>query len=354
VPRQVHLSTRSLVSVVVAALAVIALALAAVVAYGASGRDRIAEDTSAAGADLGGMTAAEARAALLRRLGPALQRPVRVHYGRRTFLLAPQVSRVRVDVDAMVAGALERSRRGDALTRGIRKLLGGLAPIREPMRVAYSPAAVATFARHIAQRIDHPARQADVAFTRRGLRRTPARDGVAVRQQALTRAIAIKLGSAGPGTAVEVPIRITRRPRVTLRDLRHRYAWLVGVNRPRKQLRLYRHLHLVKTYRIAVGRIGLETAAGRYEIQTKAIDPPWNVPREPWAGSLAGRIIPSGSPDNPLKARWMGFHDGEGIHGTDDVQSLGTAASHGCIRMSVPDVKQLYRRVPLHAPVFIV
>jgi lipoprotein-anchoring transpeptidase ErfK/SrfK len=50
----------------------------------------------------------------------------------------------------------------------------------------------------------------------------------------------------------------------------------------------------------------------------------------------------------------MGFHDGEGIHGTDDIASLGSAASHGCIRMSVPDVKELFRRVPLHTPVFIV
>ena len=177
---------------------------------------------------------------------------------------------------------------------------------------------------------------------------------MAVRERALIRAIELKLASADRDRAVAVPAAITRRPRVTLRDLRRHYAWLIGVSRPRKELRLYRHLRLVKIYPIAVGQIGLETAAGRYEIQTKAINPAWSVPREPWAGSLAGRVIPPGSPDNPLKARWMGFHDGEGIHGTDDVGSLGTAASHGCIRMSVPDVKQLYRRVSLHTPVFIV
>jgi hypothetical protein len=342
------------VSALVVGLAVMALTLTAVAVHGASGRDRIADDASAAGVDIGGMTAAQARSALLRRLGPGLARPVTVRYGRRTFLLTPDVSRVRADVDAMAAAALERSRRGDALTRGLRKLLGLGAPIREPLRIAYSRAAVADLARRVARRIDHPARQADVDFTRRGLRLAPARDGVAVRQRPLIRAIGLELASAGPDRTVEAPVTITHRPRVTLRDLRHRYAWLVGVIRPRKQLRLYRHLHLVETYPIAVGRIGLETAAGRYEIQTKAINPAWNVPRAPWAGSLAGRIIPPGSPDNPLKARWMGFYDGEGIHGTDDIGSLGTAASHGCIRMSVPDVKQLYRRVPLHTPVFIV
>jgi lipoprotein-anchoring transpeptidase ErfK/SrfK len=151
-----------------------------------------------------------------------------------------------------------------------------------------------------------------------------------------------------------VPLRTTVRPRVTLADLRHRYPWIVGVDRPAKDLRLYHRLHLVQRYRIAVGAVGHRTAAGRYEIESKVKNPPWNVPREQWAGRLAGRIIPPGDPDNPLKARWLGFHDGEGIHGTDDLGSLGEAASHGCIRMSVADVKRLYRRVLLHAPVFIV
>jgi lipoprotein-anchoring transpeptidase ErfK/SrfK len=52
--------------------------------------------------------------------------------------------------------------------------------------------------------------------------------------------------------------------------------------------------------------------------------------------------IPPG-PQDPLKARWMGFNGGAGIHGTDDIGSLGSAASHGCIRMAIPDVVALYR-----------
>ena len=71
------------------------------------------------------------------------------------------------------------------------------------------------------------------------------------------------------------------------------------------------------------------------------------------AGSLAGQVIPGGAPNNPLKARWMGIFDGAGIHGTDQVGSLGTAASHGCIRMAIPDVIELYDRVPVETPVYI-
>ena len=64
-------------------------------------------------------------------------------------------------------------------------------------------------------------------------------------------------------------------------------------------------------------------------------------------------MVPGGVPDNPLKARWMGIYDGAGIHGTDQVGSLGSAASHGCVRMAIPDVIELYDQVPVGAPVYI-
>ena len=49
----------------------------------------------------------------------------------------------------------------------------------------------------------------------------------------------------------------------------------------------------------------------------------------------------------------MGFYAGAGIHGTDEISSLGTAASHGCVRMSIPDVEELYDQVPLGTPIYI-
>ena len=68
--------------------------------------------------------------------------------------------------------------------------------------------------------------------------------------------------------------------------------------------------------------------------------------------SLAGRVIPPG-PSDPIKARWMGFWDGAGIHGTEETWSIGHAASHGCIRMTIADVEQLYPLVPLGTPIYV-
>jgi lipoprotein-anchoring transpeptidase ErfK/SrfK len=83
------------------------------------------------------------------------------------------------------------------------------------------------------------------------------------------------------------------------------------------------------------------------------VDPAWSVPNKPWAGSLAGQVIPGGRADNPLKKRWLGIYDGAGIHGTDQTASLGTRASRGCVRMAIPDVIELYDQVPVGAPIYI-
>ena len=52
-------------------------------------------------------------------------------------------------------------------------------------------------------------------------------------------------------------------------------------------------------------------------------------------------------------SRWMGVTDGVGFHGTNETASVGTAASHGCMRMNVPDIEALYDQVPVGTPVYI-
>jgi lipoprotein-anchoring transpeptidase ErfK/SrfK len=102
-----------------------------------------------------------------------------------------------------------------------------------------------------------------------------------------------------------------------------------------------------------VGAAGYDTPPGLYSIQNKQVNPAWTAPNRPWAGSLAGQTIPGGAPNNPLKARWLGVNGAVGIHGTGEPWSIGTRASHGCIRMRVPDVIDLYDRVPIGTPVLI-
>ena len=172
-----------------------------------------------------------------------------------------------------------------------------------------------------------------------------------MKQPALARAITSSLLRLDGEGAVEVPTHAVA-PHWWTSTLARKYETYVLVSRETFRLRLYKHLKLVKTYPIAVGRAGLETPAGLYHIDDRQVDPSWHVPQSAWAGSLAGQVIPPG-PADPIKARWLGFYDGAGIHGTDELSSIGTAASHGCIRMAIPDVIQLFPLVPMGTPIFV-
>ena len=157
-----------------------------------------------------------------------------------------------------------------------------------------------------------------------------------------------------PGNTDEVKIRTTVvQPKVSTADLAKKDPAVLIVDRGSFQLTLYKNLKKAKTYGIAVGQVGLDTPVGLYTIQNKAVNPAWHVPNSAWAGDLAGKVIAGDDPSNPIKARWMGIYDGVGVHGTSDDASIGSAASHGCIRMHVPDVEELYDQVPVGAPIYI-
>ena len=90
----------------------------------------------------------------------------------------------------------------------------------------------------------------------------------------------------------------------------------------------------------------------KWGTQEKEENPSWHVPNSAWAGSLAGQVIPPG-PEDPIKARWMGIFEGAGIHGTEETWSIGQAVSHGCVRMLIPDVIELYPQVEVGTPIYI-
>ena len=93
------------------------------------------------------------------------------------------------------------------------------------------------------------------------------------------------------------------------------------------------------------------TPSGMYSIVTMQRDPWWIPPDSPWAQNA--KPIPPG-PGNPLGTRWMGISaPGVGLHGTPDAASIGYSASHGCIRMRIPDAEWLFTQVTVGTPVYI-
>ena len=314
--------------------------------------DTIAEGVRVAGVDVGGLRRAAARELLQAELGQRLSQPVRVAYGDHRFTVRPRTG-LRIDADRMVDAAIAVSRKGGLAHRLLRDVRGRQVHRSIPLAAALSPAHIETLAGRIARVLDRPARNARIvpmpAAT--GLRIFPSRLGLAVKRPQLQHRLAAAFLQLDGPRAIAIPTKPVR-PRWSTASLEQRYGTFILVSRETFSLRLFKRLKLVKTYRIAVGRAGLETPAGFYTIDDKQINPSWHVPLSSWAGSLAGRIIPPG-PEDPIKSRWLGFYNGAGIHGTDAIWSLGTAASHGCIRMAIPDVEQLYDLVPLHTPIYV-
>jgi lipoprotein-anchoring transpeptidase ErfK/SrfK len=103
---------------------------------------------------------------------------------------------------------------------------------------------------------------------------------------------------------------------------------------------------------VAVGQSQYPTPVGRFEIITKQANPWWYPPSSAWAAGE--KPVPPG-PGNPLGTRWMGISSpGVGLHGTPDAASIGYSASHGCIRMRIPDAEWLFTHVRVGSPVWII
>jgi lipoprotein-anchoring transpeptidase ErfK/SrfK len=319
-------------------------------AYDSSRDDVIAEGVTIAGVDVGGMKTEAARRLVRQELQKPLERPIAVFRGEQRFRLSAHDAGVRADVGGMVDEALQQSRDGSIFSRVARDITGGEENAQVSARVSYSSDAVEQLVERVEGKLNRPARDAEVDFP--SLEKVKEQKGRRVRTAMLEQRIAQALTVPGVERRVKAPVRILK-PKVTQAELAGKYPVVLIADRYNFKLRLYKDLNLQKEYTVAVGALGFDTPAGLYHIQNKAVDPAWHVPERDWAGDLAGTIVPGGTPQNPLKARWMGIYDGAGIHGTDQTYSLGTAASHGCIRMGIPDVIELYDQVPVGAPIYI-
>ncbi|HEX8054182.1 MAG TPA: L,D-transpeptidase/peptidoglycan binding protein [Thermoleophilaceae bacterium] len=331
-------------------LAVMIFGSVGVYAYDSS-NDEIAEGITAAGIDIGGMTESAAREKLRREVAYDLERPLKVHYKGRSFTLKPERARIRTNVEEMVEQAVEHSREGNVISRSLRSITGGEIHKDIPVKVTFDKRAVTALVKRVKRKVDLPARDASVDFAGGSIQPVAGKNGRRLDAGRLTSQIESALVEPTSERVVRARVVVTK-PEVTTKELASKYPKILVVSKATTSVTLYENLKPTKTYQVAVGSPGYPTPNGRFAIQNKQVDPVWQVPNSDWAGDLAGRTIPPG-PQNPLKARWMGIYGGAGFHGTSDVGSIGSAASHGCVRMAVPDVIDLFDRVDVGTPVFV-
>jgi lipoprotein-anchoring transpeptidase ErfK/SrfK len=336
---------------VVMGIVVVLLGAGAAYAYDSSQKDKIADGVTIGGVDVGGMNAEEAQSAVRAQLLAPLGHSLKVAYDGKSWKLHGKSLRIHADLDRAVEQALDASQDGGFPGRLVRYVTGENLDERVPADITYSRSAVNRFVRTVAGEIDREPRDASVNASGDALEVVPARYGRKLRDNLLTDQINAAVLNADADHTIAARTHSTK-PDVLGSEVAAEYPSYLTLDRGTFTLRLWEHLKLAKTYTVAVGMEGLETPEGLYHIQEKEENPTWNVPESAWAGSLAGQSIPPG-PENPIKARWMGIFEGAGIHGTEETYSLGHAASHGCVRMSIPDVEELYDRVEVGTPIYI-
>lgn len=320
---------------------VVALVPAATASAQLPTEPRIAPGVSAGGVDVSNLTVGEASDKLLVYLEKKALRDVVLKTAGKTF---------RLDAD-------EAKLEFDPLTSAKRALYAGRpAPgqtIDVPVKLTYSTLSIRDWARDVADEVERKPRNARLRIGLKKIRARGSRKGRELDAEGTERIVKEAYEGGLSQTRVLKQSVSSVKPKVTYKTLRKRHSTVLTVSKREFKIRLFKNFKVVKSYGVAIGQPAYPTPSGRYRIQNKQVNPVWSVPNSPWAGELAGTTVQGGTAQNPLKARWMGIVNGVGIHGTGQEWSIGTRASHGCIRMRVADVIALYKRVPVGTTIVI-
>jgi lipoprotein-anchoring transpeptidase ErfK/SrfK len=307
---------------------------------------RIRAGVTVSGVDVGNLTLAEAQARLEQTLGPVFAQDIAVAAGRKRLTLKPAAVKFAFRADKTAVRALEAGAAAPPAPDG------SLPPASALPVVSYRHAPIWRFARKVEKRANVAPRNARARITLTRVIKRDGRKGKALAVRPFTHAIEAVLSDPLVPRAVQAPMK-TVAPAVRMKEIRRNYRTVITIDRSSFRLRLFKRFRVVKRYGVAVGMPAYPTPTGLFAIQSKQVNPAWTAPNSPWAGEMAGQQVAGGAADNPLKARWMGVSGAVGIHGTGQPWSIGTQASHGCIRMTVPDVIDLFGRVSVGAPVLI-
>jgi lipoprotein-anchoring transpeptidase ErfK/SrfK len=277
------------------------------------------------GVRLGGLSSEEARNAVTW----WYNRPLHFSFLKKHWTVRPAALGASVDADEAVAQVLKAR------------------PTDHPaLRVSVDPAKVRRYVRALNGQLSIEPQDATVALS--GLRPVvqPGKTGLELNQQKTVTLIQAALAIAR--RPVLKPASRTVAPSVTSSN----FGSVIVIYRGSNQLHLYNGSRPWRTFQVATGQAIYPTPLGTWHIADMQRNPWWRPPDSPWAQGL--KPIPPG-PGNPLGTRWMGLDAaGVGMHGTPDAASIGYSASHGCIRMRIPDAEWLFSHVHIGTPVFIV
>ena len=308
--------------------------------YDVSTATKILPGVSVGGVDVSGMTREEAIREVRERAEETLYSDLTIAAAGQAWTVTPASLGMTADVETAVARAFAVADDMSFVDRVYHRLRSVPVEVSLDLSFASDPAGVQAFVQQVSDEVALPAVNARFALVEADLVARRSEVGRELQTKlAVQRILQTLEDRAGE---VAVPVRAVE-PEVTTASL----GQTIVVDLSDNHLWLYEGLKVVKEYDVATGTATYPTPAGTFEIVDKRENPTWyNPDPDGWGADLPASIGPG--PGNPLGTRAMYLSaPGIRIHGTWSSSSIGTAASHGCIRMHIGDSEELYPLVEL-------
>ncbi len=310
---------------------------------------RFLPGVSIGGVSVGGMTRAQAVAAVRGGAAAQLGSTITVTAGARTWTVTPAQLGERAAVAHAVDRALSEDRSMGVFSRFWHRFRN--QPVDHNIALRFQGAGgVGPFVEEIAKAVDRKPVGAQLTTDGTRLIHVAPKPGRLLKTGAATAAVRTAL--ARHHTSVDLTVASVR-PKVTAVTLGRTIVVRVDQNR----LYLYQGFHIERSWPVATAKPGFITPPGQWHIWQKAQWPTWYNPAPNGWASADPLVVPGGI-DNPMGARGL-YLSAPGeilIHGTSPSErsSIGHYESHGCIRMLNEDVEQLYPLISVGTHVLVI
>jgi len=301
---------------------------------------------SVVGVEVSGLTRSEAVEKCRTELAEVAGKPLTLKIDDELYQITPQEIGLNLEYEDMVDEAYDTAWSVNIFERMARRFLNRPSRINMWLMAVNDEQAVRAFVTQAMGSINREPQDAYVDVTSGAPVIVPARDGRTADFEQLMAATGEAIGT--PDRLVNV--EVARTPAL-LTD--QAFGKFIIVNIAAHTLTLYQREQQLAQFPVACGKPSWPTPAGQWKVVSKQRNPSWTNPGSSWAASMPPYIAPG--PGNPLGTRAMALNaTGVLIHGTSSSWSIGTNASHGCIRMHMRDVEALFEMVEVGMPVYII
>jgi len=337
--------------ILVTALAFMLVLLAGFLPFGlasdASAFGRFPSDVSIGGVNVSNLTRQEALAKCRTRLSGLAAKPFSLTTDGEAISNTSAELGLELDIEKMIDEGYRTAWSPSIIERMIRRFLRRPRALDVPVYVKYDEAKVRSFAQNAMVLINCKPRNAYLDVSSGSAHMVSAKDG---RQADLDQVLAAANQALNEGKrSVEVPLVKRTPPEVPQTNV----GKFILVNLDTHTLSLYDKETLLAKYPVATGSKQWPTCIGQWAIVKMEKNPTWYNRGSTWAENMPASLPPG--PNNPLGTRAMTLNGGGVlIHGTNDTGSIGSSASHGCIRMYISNVEALFEQCRIGMPVYII